>query len=80
MAWRWTYGDTEHHKWVVSDIPPPPMADVFRVEPLYAAPAAADGDARDAARWRYFRSVGLNGKKNEELDAAFDAAMSKEQP
>lgn len=34
-----------------------------------------DADAQDAARWRYFRSVGLNGMKNEELDAAFDAAM-----
>lgn len=39
-GWRWKYGDTDHHKWVVADFPPPPGVKVFRLEPLYAAGVA----------------------------------------
>lgn len=36
-AWRWKYGDTDHHPWVVMDSPPPKPVKVFRLEPLYPA-------------------------------------------
>jgi len=39
VAWRWKYGDTDHHPWVVMDTPPLKGL-VFRLEPLYTAGVA----------------------------------------
>lgn len=36
VGWCWKYGDTEHHKWIVSDLRPEPFAKVFFLQPVYA--------------------------------------------